>query len=436
MTSTAADRLNVLVVHEVDWLRKVVYELHDFSEHLAILGHRVIAVDFEEGWADGPPDARARFEGSLPNGSGVLRGSSVLREVSRATGGRGGVELHRPPLLRVPLLDRASAVLIHAATVPRILERERIDVVLLYSAPTNGLSTLLAARRRGIPVVFRAIDVLHRMRTPVALLGPPVLAAERLVLKLADRVVANSPRLRRYAQRLGRRRDCPDVVLPGVATDVFHPADPDPERARALGIELGRDRVVGFAGTFFDFAGLDVLIDGLCATEAAAGPGGPVKLLLIGGGEDEPAIRERVRARGVSDRVVFTGFRPYEEVGPLLALADVTVCGMRINEVTRDIVPAKVHQCMACGRPLVCSPMPGVMDVVPGEAAGVVYAPLEDFPAAIGGLLADRERRERLGAAAAEYISRHHDWAAQTRLLERILRDEAARAAARRRGRR
>ena len=42
--------MNILVVHEVDWIRKVVYELHEIAELLSLRGHNVVAIDFEEQW--------------------------------------------------------------------------------------------------------------------------------------------------------------------------------------------------------------------------------------------------------------------------------------------------------------------------------------------------------------------------------------------------
>ena len=40
--------MKILVVHEVSYLRKVVYEIHEFPELLALRGHEVTFVDFDE----------------------------------------------------------------------------------------------------------------------------------------------------------------------------------------------------------------------------------------------------------------------------------------------------------------------------------------------------------------------------------------------------
>ena len=37
--------MNILFVHEVDWLAKVVFDIHFLAEALSLRGHQVFAVD-------------------------------------------------------------------------------------------------------------------------------------------------------------------------------------------------------------------------------------------------------------------------------------------------------------------------------------------------------------------------------------------------------
>ena len=37
--------MKILIVHEVDWLKKVTYEIHHLSEIFSLSGHKVIAID-------------------------------------------------------------------------------------------------------------------------------------------------------------------------------------------------------------------------------------------------------------------------------------------------------------------------------------------------------------------------------------------------------
>ena len=40
--------MNILIVHEVDWLKKITYEIHHLSELFSLEGHKVYAVDIPD----------------------------------------------------------------------------------------------------------------------------------------------------------------------------------------------------------------------------------------------------------------------------------------------------------------------------------------------------------------------------------------------------
>ena len=47
--------MNVLFVHEVNWLRKVVFEIHTLAELMSLSGHRVYVIDYESMWVKDKP---------------------------------------------------------------------------------------------------------------------------------------------------------------------------------------------------------------------------------------------------------------------------------------------------------------------------------------------------------------------------------------------
>ena len=40
--------MNILVIHEVDWLKKITYEIHHLSELFSLEGHNVYAIDIPD----------------------------------------------------------------------------------------------------------------------------------------------------------------------------------------------------------------------------------------------------------------------------------------------------------------------------------------------------------------------------------------------------
>jgi len=39
--------VNILFIHEVDWINKVVFDIHSLAEALSLSGHRIFAIDYE-----------------------------------------------------------------------------------------------------------------------------------------------------------------------------------------------------------------------------------------------------------------------------------------------------------------------------------------------------------------------------------------------------
>ena len=117
--------MNILFVHEVDWLNKVVFDPHNLSEALSLLGHQVCAIDYEEAWSR--------------NGTFSL-GNLKTREfngVSRALPG-ASVCLRRPGFIKIPGLSRLSAAFTHYREIQKTIKEKNIDVIVLYSVPPTG----------------------------------------------------------------------------------------------------------------------------------------------------------------------------------------------------------------------------------------------------------------------------------------------------------
>jgi glycosyltransferase involved in cell wall biosynthesis len=78
-----------------------------------------------------------------------------------------------------------------------------------------------------------------------------------------------------------------------------------------------------------------------------------------------------------------------------------------VHPSLHEIFPNAVGEAMACGRPVVAADAGGTSELLGRDGEAGLLVPPGDPDAlalAIGGLLADRERRERLGAAARHRI--------------------------------
>lgn len=391
--------MRILFVHEVNYLSKVVYEMHEFPELLALRGHRVTFFQFPEG---GAPVGRSWRATSQPI-PGRAYPEAQLTLVTPPTLGGGIVERYVAPVLDVPALRRE-------------IRTGGYDAIVLYAVPTTGWQTIRIARSTGIPVLFRALDVSHEIRrSPVT---PLIRWAERIVYRGADLLAANTPALADYCVRVSGRSGATTVLLPPV--DLSHFARPSDAQLRyRYGIGES-EKVVLYMGTFFSFSGLDDVIDSLSHALRARED---LRLVLVGGGEMEDALRRRVASESLGDRVIFTGVVSYADLPAHLAMADVAINPFRHLRATDVALPHKVLQYGAAGIPTVSTRLAGLHGVL-GEDCGVAWAndPADAARRALNVLDAPDSARDASAQRLRERIAELFDVDRVTDALELELR--------------
>lgn len=398
--------MRILFVHEVNYRRKVVYEMHDLPELLSLRGHHVTFIDYPEG-----EDRRGWRR--------LLDLKTEEQVQSRAHPG-SSVIVQTPGRVLPPPLDRLAASLTQVPVINRALRRDKFDAVVLYGVPTNGWQTIGLARRHRVPVLFRALDVSHRLRP--SYFAPMIRLAERYIYRHANAISANNVALQRYVIRAGANPAVVTVEYPGLDLTRFVPG-PKPASLLARYALQPSDRVILFMGTLYRFAGLDWFIDHFAETLRA---NDDIRLLLLGGGEAEPMLRHKVRALGLECSVIFTGFIEYSELASHLLLGDIAINPFAEELVTNCALPSKVLQYAGCGLPTVCTRLEGMMGLL-AEGEGITYRPAgAEFIAALLDWLSDDRAREEAAAQARRSIESRCQWevsiAALEQAIERVVR--------------
>jgi glycosyltransferase involved in cell wall biosynthesis len=119
-------------------------------------------------------------------------------------------------------------------------------------------------------------------------------------------------------------------------------------------------------GSFFYFSGL---LDALDEFAEASKSSPHLKFLLVGGGEQDYELRQKVANLGLSEKVIFTGFVSYEELPRYLKTADVAVNTLEPTLVANVAFPNKVLQYMAAGLPIVSVNLEGLQAIFGSEAS-------------------------------------------------------------------
>lgn len=346
--------MKILVVHEVDYLEKVIYEIHEFPEMLAAAGHDVTFFQFQEG-ADRKKKNRFRER--------VIRGRVYPESKIRLVG---------PHQFGIPAIDRLWSTISCLPALFKLFRKGQFDVVLNFAVPTYGLQVLTVAKLFGVPVVHRALDASHEIRESIYRL--PILAVEKLLYRAVGALSANNQAMKNYCEKLSGRKKPSYVNYPPL--DLAHFSFPklDTDLRSQLGI-TEQDKVITYMGSFFYFSGLPECIKEFAALSAADRN---LKFLLIGGGEQEPELRELVAYLGLSKSVIFTGFIPYSELPRYLKLSSVAINPLKISQVASVAFPHKVLQYLGTGLTVVSTRLEGLV----GAIAGIEGLHWEDSPEA------------------------------------------------------
>lgn len=384
--------MRIVVVQETDWLQRGPHQQHHLFERLSLRGHEIVVLDY--------PILRPHWPYE------PLLAPRVERENAARLYEGARIRLITPATLSLRPLARPSSVIAHRAELLHLLRQAPPDVIVSYALST-GLPALRLARRYGIPFVFHVIDALHAI-VPSRLLRPIARRVERYLFAAADEVILINDHLRDYAVRMGARPERARVLRSGVDLRRFAPA-----ANLALRAELGiapDDWVLFFMGWLYPFSGVREV--------AVSLNGAPpqVKLLVVGDGDDYEALC-RLRDTALGERLILTGRVPYGRIPDLIAAADVCLLPFRTVPATEHIVPVKLYEYMAAGKPVVSAPLPSVRRDV-GDENGVVYAPAEDQ---VRAALAIRERAAELGRRARAFVEAHCDWEAITTEFEALL---------------
>ena len=305
----------------------------------------------------------------------------------------------------------------------RLVDRAGIELVHAHWILPNGYVAARATRRNGIPfvVTLHGSDVFMAERNP--LFG----RMARHALAAASHVTSCSADLRDRLLALGGGRPelADRISLVPNGTDLPPDGATDPQAARRR-LGLPEDgRVVAAVGRMVDKKGFDYLLE---AAPAILEGRPDVRLVLGGGGDLLPALRERSARLGLGDRALFPGALAHGQVLDLLAAAAVFVMpSVRDRRGNIDGLPVVVLEAMAAGAPVVATAVAGMpLAVADGETG--VLVPEKDPRAlaeAVGSLLDRPEKARALGRAGRERVAAELNWAAVARVHDALYRAAA-----------
>lgn len=379
------------------------------------------------------------FDHTLPLHSGyTFRSAAILREqrklgwdtyhlsgpkqlnCSVAEEDADGLHFYRTPkptglLAKLPGADPFAVMSAIESRLLELAQTLRPDVIHAHSPVLDAVPAIRVGRKLGIPVVYEirafwedaAVD--HGTTQAGSLRYKLTRALETWAVKNADAVTVICEGLRSDLVSRGIAPGKITVIPNAVDIDKFSVGGKaDPELKMKLG--LGTSRVLGFIGSFYAYEGLDLLLDALPLILKQIPD---VKVLLVGGGPQEMALKKQVMALDLKERVIFTGRVPHAEVNRYYDLIDVLVYARHAMRLTELVTPLKPLEAMAQGRLMVASDVGGHKELIQDGKTGVLFhaGQADDLAGKVVGLLQDESGWDEMKRNGRAFVDAERNWA-------------------------
>jgi glycosyltransferase involved in cell wall biosynthesis len=325
-----------------------------------------------------------------------------------------GLEVHGIQLEIQSLLDdayvqrrfaggRASLLALLAAYGRRLRvlwRAKRFDLVIVYGELLPLWPGWLDRWLIQVPFLYDCDDAFYlkyrqgRLRWLQPFLGTKI----ELLMAAAVSITAGNAELAAHARRFNANV----TLLPSVVdTEHYRPA------SAQLADSADQPFTVGWIGSPSTAPYLHQMVAPLehLAQER------PVRLLVVGG-----------PAPAVSGVEVIEHPWNFDQEVPLIQQFDVGVMPLPDIPWTRGKCAYKLVQCMACGIPVIASPVGANVDAVP-PTCGFLAAGFDQWLAAFRQLAADPALREQMGEAARRWVEERYSLRSALPVLEGVIRE-------------
>ncbi|HEX4943825.1 MAG TPA: glycosyltransferase family 4 protein [Usitatibacteraceae bacterium] len=352
---------------------------------------RILHTESSLGWGGQEIRVLTEARGVARRGHEVTLAAPEESRIFRAASGYG-IETVAIPI------SRKSIAGLHG--MMGLVRNRRFDVVNTHSSTDSWLAAVAVSLLPHAPPIVRT----RHISAPV----PRNFATRWLYREATRRIVTTGERLRlQVIEETGVEPSHVISIPTGIDLDRFRPGAASEARA-ALGLE--RDGVlIGIVATLRSWKGHRYLFEAFAELADRS-----ARLVVVGDGPQREALEALAKEFAIADRVRFAGDQA--DVVPWMRALDLFCLPSYANEG----VPQALMQAMACGLPVITTPVGSITEIVQDGDTGKLVAPesAADLYWGIDRLLADAALRERLGANARKAALQRFG---EDRMVERML---------------
>ena len=364
----------------------------------------------------GETQARLLAEGLITNGHSVIvltrRSDAALRQHEDY----GDVSVYRLAPVGRGQFKKWGLLL---SSLPALIQlRDHYDLIFVSGYRIIGLAAVLVGKLFRKPVVLKADSQgemsgeffesgLRKFGTSRSSLPFRLfLAFRNVILKKADAFSATSPEIASEWTSGKVPLNKIHLIPNGVDTTRFAPVGAEQKSFLREKLDLPQAAIIAiYSGRLVSYKGLPLLLK---VWDEIRFRHEGVTLLLAGtGGLDihncEAELREYVKSAGLEKGVIFLG--AVQNVPEYLQAADLFVF-----PTENDAFPSSLIEAMACGLPVIATPVGAIKTIVSHRETGLIVQPKnsEQLFEALDVMLSDRGLASRLGKAGRRLVQEQY----------------------------
>lgn len=274
-----------------------------------------------------------------------------------------GIDVYHPRYVMTPKVGMIwYGILMFISVLPRVSRIHRdlgFDVIDAHFVYPDGFAAMLLGYWFKKPVVISArgsdINLYKDFRVIRKML--------RRTLLSADRVIAVSQALKASMVSLGLPSERVSVIPNGVDPGKFAPV---PKQEAKDALHLSSHRLVLSVGNLTENKGMEFLVKALHILIYQRHRT-DLHLAIVGDGPCRCALKELVVSLNLLDYVTLVGSVPHHELSRWYNAADVFCLAS-----AREGLPNVILEALACGTPVVATPVGGIPEVISSERVGLL----------------------------------------------------------------
>lgn len=220
----------------------------------------------------------------------------------------------------------------------------------------------------------------------------------RTFARKAECIITPSKKTEKYLKYKCKIKNKPIYIIPtGIDIEPFNSNNFSKEDRDNLKEKLGikkDEKVILFLGRIGEEKSIDVIMENMPTIFKTIKN---AKFLIVGDGPSKEPLEEQAKSLNISDKVIFTGKVPWNEVPKYYNLGDVFV-----NASLTETQGLTFIEAMAAGIPIVAKYAPNLTEFITNNKNGILVKKNADFSKAIINVLTNKKLSQKLATNGLE----------------------------------